>query len=83
MDCPAPTLPLVRMCHTHQQRDLSLSDNVYDVLVLLALLIHLPSCSSESSWCHTDRTPSSWYWSPGFGGVLPAHVTPWQGEHQS
>lgn len=54
---------------THQQGDLSLPDDVDDVLVLLRLLVHLSVRSTEPP--HADSSPSR---SPGFGGVLFAHA---------
>ena len=71
-------------CHTHQQWDLSISDNVHDVLVLLRLLVQL--CSSSSSEPPQPTSPSctsSCSRGPGLGAVLPAHAAPWQGEHKS
>lgn len=52
---------------TDQQRDLSLSHDVKDVVVPLALLVQLRGRSSRH---------------PGFGGVLPGHGAPGLGKHQ-
>ena len=82
-DHPPPTLSSVRMSPTHQQRDLSLSDDVDDVLVLLCLFIYLSSCSSTCSktpWHTTASTSSPCSRRPGLGGILPAHATPWEHE---
>lgn len=67
---------------THQQGDLSLSNNIDDILILLGLFIHLSCCSSKSSRGTAACTSQSLSRSPGLGRVLSAHVTPWQGEHQ-
>lgn len=72
---------------THQQRDLSLPDDVDDVLVLLGLLVHLPHSCSEPSGCSSGgggaAASSVHSRSPGLGALLPTHVAPAQGEHQA